>query len=382
MAQPTLHPPDFTTYHHQSQSPLFSTLPPEIRSEIFNYTLSPFEDKTKLYAKETYWSRPGYSAPHKTYTELLRTCKRVYAESWFMPFALAEHSFYLVARDRAPSTRADWRWEKRLIEGWLKVLNDIHGEGQDQGRGQGHDGRKVEVGDVRVFAQLYLLEPGELLKSVLDTEHLLPKRVHLTLRYTDFWYWENTRPLYIGGKWVERVRFPESVRAFAVDFESLERRKEEVDILVSQAVEKWVFRRKDGRTLAAKSTNLATTKWTGSSMFGGERWIRDEPSPGELDYYVVTATWKLQPPSAANSASEEEETDMTIRVPDDYRQPPPPFTGQSSINRWEMEEAGVGMDTPAELAVNTIREAREAEETGDQPRPRRRRQGPLQVFIV
>ncbi|KAL4734669.1 hypothetical protein BDV11DRAFT_174560 [Aspergillus similis] len=377
MAQPTLHPHDFTTYHHQSQSPLFSTLPPEIRSEIFNYTLSPIEDKTKLYAKETYWARPGYSAPHKTYTELLRTCKRVYAESWFMPFALAEHSFYLVARDRAPSTRTNWRWEKRLMEGWLKFLNDVHGEGQ------GHDGRKVDVGDVRVYAQLYLLEPGELMQSVLDTEYLLPKRVHLTLRYTDFWHWEDTRPLYIDGKWVRRVRFPESVRVFAVDFESLERRKEEVDILVSQAVEKWVFRRKDRRTLAAKSADLATTKWTGSSMFGGKRWIRDEMRPGELDYYVVTATWKLQPPSAADSASEEEETDMTVRVPDDYRQPPPPFTGRNSINRWEMERAGVGMDTPAEQAVNALREAmEESGGTGHPSRPHRRGRGPAHVFIV
>jgi PAS domain-containing protein len=354
MDQQTLHPPNFTTCHHQAQSPLFSTLPPEIRSQIFNYTLSPIEDKTKLYAKETYWARPDYSAPHKTYTELLRTCKRVYAESWFMPFALAEHSFYLVARDRAPSTRANWRRDKRLMEGWLRVLNDIHGEGQEQG--QGHDGRKVEVGDVRVFAQLYLLGPGELLQSVLDAEHLLPKQVHLTLRYTDFWHWENTRPLYIGGKWVGRVRFPGSVKVFAVDFESLERRKEEVDILVSQAVEKWVFRRKDGRTLAAKPADLATTKWTGSSMFGGKRWIRDELRPGELDYYVVTATWKLQPPSAADSTNEEE-TDMTVRVPDGYRQLPPPFTGQNSISRGEMERAGVGMDTPAEQAVNAIREA-------------------------
>ncbi|KAL3431021.1 hypothetical protein BDV09DRAFT_199141 [Aspergillus tetrazonus] len=357
MAQPTLHPPDFTTYHDQSQSPLFSTLPPEIRTEIFNYTLSPIEDKSKLYAKDTYWARPGYSAPHKTYTELLRTCKRVYAESWFMPFALAEHSFYIVARDRAPSRRANWRWQKELMEEWLKVLNDNHREGQDQG--QGHDRRKVEVGDVRVFAQLYLLEPGKLLQSVLDTEHLLPKRVHLTLRYTDFWYWEHNRPLYIGGEWVTRIRFPESVKMFAVDFESLERRKEEVDILVSQAVEKWVFRRKDGRTLAAKSAEFATTKWTGSSMFGGKRWIRDEVRPGELDYYVATAMWKLQPPSAADSASEEEKNDMTVRVPDGYRQLPPPFTGQISISRGEMERAGVDMDTPAEQSVNAIREAME-----------------------
>ncbi|KAL4811990.1 hypothetical protein BDW67DRAFT_189123 [Aspergillus spinulosporus] len=333
MVQPALHPPDFTTYHHQSQSPLFATLPPEIRSEIFNYTLSPVEDQTKLYAKETYWARPGYSASHKTYTELLRTCKRVYAESWFMPFALAEHSFYLVARDRAPSMRDNWRWERRLMERWLKALNDIHWEGQSQG----HDGRKVEVGDNTCsqngpsYAAVYgLLALGE-----------------------------HTRPLYIGGKWVRRVRFPESVKAFAVDFESLERRKEEVDILVSQAVEKWVFRRKDGRTLTAKSADLATTKWTGSSMFGGRRWIRDESRPGELDYYVVTVTWKLQPPSASDSAREEDETDMTVRVPNDYRQPPPPFIGWNSINRGEMERAGVGMDTPAEQAVNAIREAME-----------------------
>ncbi|KAL4899011.1 hypothetical protein BDW74DRAFT_184200 [Aspergillus multicolor] len=358
MTEPALRPPDFTAYDPQSQSPLFTTLPPEIRSEIFTYALSPFEDTTNLYERDSYWSRPGYSAPLKTRTDLLRTCKLVYAESWFMPFALAEHSFYLTSGARAPGKKISWQWDRRKLEGVLKILHDNYAQ----------RGEKVEMGDLRLFAQMYLLEPGQLLQNVLDAKYLCPRRVHLTLRYTDFWHWEMNERLRIGGDWVKRARFPDSVRSFVVDFESLERRKEEVDILVAQAVEKWVFKRKDGRVLAATRDDLETTKWTGSSMFERTRWIRDEVRPGQLDYYVLTATWRLQPPSSDPTPAEQG-VDMNIRVPHTYQQPAPPYLGRNTIAQDDMDQAGVGMDTPAEETVSAI--DRVAEEAASARRRRR-----------
>ncbi|RDW61148.1 uncharacterized protein DSM5745_10646 [Aspergillus mulundensis] len=367
--EPALHPPDFTTYNPQPQSPLFATLPPEIRTEIFTYALSPFEDKSNLYERDTYWSRPGYSAPLKTATELLRACRRVYAECWFMPFALAEHSFYLTSGARAPA-RGAWASNRRRLEGHLGLLHGVYAQREE----------KVRMGDVRVFAQMYLLEPGTLLQNVFDTRGLCPKRVHLTLRYTDFWHWEMNERLRIGGDWVRRVRFPDSVRSFVVDFESLERRKGEIDILVAAAVEKWVFKRKDGRVLAANRDDLETMKWTGSSMFERTRWIRDEVRPGELDYYVLTATWKLQPPSPDTVPADG--TDMNIRVPHTYQQPAPPYLGRDTINEDDMDEAGVDMDTPAEQAVHAIDQAAAvaAEEAAAVSR-RRRRHHPLSSII-
>ncbi|KAL4915033.1 hypothetical protein BDW62DRAFT_212995 [Aspergillus aurantiobrunneus] len=342
MSEPALHPPDFTTYNVQSQSLLFSTLPPEIRSEIFTYALAPFEDPSRAYSKETYWRRPGYSAPHRTHPELLRTCKRVYAETWFMPFALAEHTFYLTAQDRAPRNLSHAQFKP-----CLELIHRLHG---------GDGSAEIETGNVRVFAQLYILEPGDAFQRLLDTPYFRPRRVRLTIRYTDFWHWENNRLLYVDGTWVGRVRFPESVRSFVVDFESLERRRAEVDIVSGQAVERWMFSRKDGRVLLARKEDMVVSKWTGSSMFGGNRWIRDEVRPGELDYYVVTVTWRVSGfGSNGTLSASDRENHPTVRVPTDFQQPPPPYTGRATIRETNMREAGVTMDMSAGEAMEEQR---------------------------
>ena len=319
MSTPVLHPPDFTTFNPQSNS-LLLTLPPEIRAEIFSYALTPFEDTSKAYQKHTYWTRPGYNAPLKTHTELLRTCKRVYTETWFLPFALEEHSFYLTARDRRPPGNLS----REEIASCLELIRKVHGDDFDNGNG---------TGDVRVFAQLYILEPGDAFQRVLNTRLLRPRRVRLTLRYTDFWHWEDNRRLYVYGRWVARTRFPDCVRAFVVDFESLERRKGEVDIIVEQAIERWMFQRKDGRVLKARSEEVAVSKWTGSSIFGGYRWLRDEVRPSELDYYVKTVTWRL---AAGGIPPEMEDECPTISVPADFQQPEPPYLGRPAVSEETM----------------------------------------------
>ncbi|KAL4802015.1 hypothetical protein BDV18DRAFT_148058 [Aspergillus unguis] len=334
MPRAAVHRPEFKTYNGQSQSPLFRLLPAEVRNLIFTYALSPYEDTSNAYSKETYWTRPGYSAPHKTSTALLRACKRTYAETWFMPFALADHTFYLTAQDRAPQN--PW-FDKKAYSDFLKTIHAAYAGG-------------VEIQNVQIFAQLYKLEPGEMISDLLDTPHLRPRYVRLTIRYTDFWHWENNRPLYIDGTWVGKVRFPDSVRAFVIDFESLERRKEEVDFVSQGAVEKWTFKRQDGRLLQADK-EMSVSKWTGSSMLGGRRWVRDEERPGQLDYYVVTATWKL---SSETESPEAEEGDLKVRVPDDYQQPEPPYTEYSSIPEEDMRAFGATMDMPAQTAVDAV----------------------------
>lgn len=204
----------------------------------------------------------------------------------------------------------------------------MHGDDFDFDNGNG-------TGDVRVFAQLYILEPGDAFQRVLDTGSglLRPRRVRLTLRYTDFWHWEDSKLLYVDGTWVAKTRFPDCVRAFVVDFESLERRKREVDIIVEQAVERWVFKRKDERVLKARSEDITVSRWTGSSMFGGYRWLRDEVRPGELDYYVKTVTWRL---AAGGIPPEMEDECLTIYTPDDLWQLEPPYLGRPAVHEEEM----------------------------------------------
>jgi hypothetical protein len=210
-----------------------------------------------------------------------------------------------------------------------------------------------------------MLEPGSAFQDLLNIKHFAPRSVTLTLRYTDFWHWESNDPLRVDATWVKVVRFPDSVRRFVVDFESVERRKGEVDLIVAQAVAGWVFRRRDGGVLRATVQDVSVSRWSGSSMFGGRRWVRDETPerPGVLDYYAVSVVWKLDraslrpaPDSGLGQGEEEElEECPSIRVPDDFLQVSPPLSGWPSLSENELRMAGVGMDVPAEEAVEAVR---------------------------
>ncbi|CEL06857.1 hypothetical protein ASPCAL10028 [Aspergillus calidoustus] len=360
---PILTPLSFTTTSPQPTSPLFSTLPPELRHQIFTYTLTQCEDTdpSHAYNRETYWARPGYSAPLKTHTALLRTCKLAYAEGWWMPLAFAEQVFYLTADERAPPRIGGGRIERRAFEGFLKHIHEMHAR-------RGMSEMQMHTGPLHIFAQLYMLEPGSALQDLFDIEHFAPRSVTLTLRYTDFWHWERNEPLRVSATWVNRVRFPESVVRFVVDFESVERRKGEVDCIVGQAVAGWVFRRRDGGVLRATAQDVSVSRWSGSSMFGGRRWVRDETPdrPGVLDYYVVSVVWRLdrsslRPGPDPGLAQEEEEEEggceecLSIQVPYDFVQVSPPLSGWTSLSENELRMAGVGMDVPAEEAVEAVR---------------------------
>ncbi|KAL4791311.1 hypothetical protein BDV19DRAFT_370613 [Aspergillus venezuelensis] len=349
---PSLHPPSFApSYTIQNKSPLFTVLPPEIRSLVFTFALSPYEDHAKSYSKETYWTRPGYNAPHRTCTALLRTCKAIYSEAWYLPFALAEHTFYLSSDDRAPR---GWK-SAQPIEQFAKCLELLHRSHSVHAEGSGE--RPLETGDIRIFPQLYMLEPGNRLQSILSIPFLRPSEIRVTIRYTDFWFWEGNERLRVGGRWVDKCVFPENVKRVVVDFEMIERRKEEVDIIAGQALEKWVFRRKDDRVFTAKKEDLTVSRWTGSSMFGGVRWVRDEVRPGQLDYYVLTATWKVdsEKDSAEIIQSPTWRTrSMDVAVPSEFEQPMPPFLGAANITRSALEAAGISMDVPAQESYEAV----------------------------
>ncbi|KAF8429215.1 hypothetical protein EV426DRAFT_713928 [Tirmania nivea] len=244
----------------QWDCPLFSRIPPEVRSLIFEYALNDYEDMTKVYEDATCYKRPDCLAPRRQDTELLRTCKRVYTEAWYIPLASAEHSFYLAWATRSPPmVTTVWKMQR--------ALNALHAS---------HVEPNIE--HVRVFAQLCELEGGGGLMKIMDMKYFHPKVVTITIRHTDWWGWEDDRPLHFGEKWVNDCSFPESMRELRLAFESLERKKVSVDQVAEQAITKWEFKRKDGVICLR----------------------RDEMRPNQLDYYVATVTWR---PVVKDSAS-------------------------------------------------------------------------------
>jgi hypothetical protein len=328
------------------QSPLFSKLPGEVRHEIFAYALTDYEDTTDLYSRDTYYRRPGYDAPRRTATQLLRTCKRILHEAWFMPFANAEHSFYLMRPSRAPA-----RYITRpKMQQYLDILHQSQGE-------------QTKIERVRVFAQLWALEDGDQLSEVLGMRYFHPKSITITIRYTDTWFWEENQPLRIAARFVDRCRFPDSVIRISMDFESVRRREDEVAFIASQAAEKWYFRRQDGTVFVAKRSETSTAQWTGSSTWEGRRWIRDESRPNEIDYHVMTVTWR---PIAPDRDTEEarrlppaDYVSPELRIPITVAQAPIPDRHFSSIAVSELRKASVPANASADDACGAVQAYRD-----------------------
>ncbi|KAI0107709.1 hypothetical protein F4776DRAFT_423893 [Hypoxylon sp. NC0597] len=271
----------------QDESPLFGVLPAEIRTFIFSLALTDYPDPTpdKQYAAETCYTRPHYFAPRKTDTALLRTCRAAYAECWFLPFVLQEQVHWLTAQDRAPP---EYRVHasRQTLRSRLQQIREQRGGDEI-----------VEIEGLRVFAQMYKLEGGQL-ATLLRTPGLYPRRLTLTIRHTDWWNWEEDLPLRFEARWIETVSdvLPSSVREFCIELESLERKKDQVDSIAKQMREKWFFKRTDGAALFPDVTggNVEVSRWSGTSTWHGQTWTRDETAPGRIDYYVVCVPFRLQ----------------------------------------------------------------------------------------
>ncbi|OTA99078.1 hypothetical protein M426DRAFT_325480 [Hypoxylon sp. CI-4A] len=270
----------------QDESPLFGVLPAEIRSAIFSLALTDYPDPTpdNQYAAETCYTRPHYFAPRKSDVALLQACRMAYAETWFLPFVLQEQTHWLTAQDRAPP-EYKVHVSQRALQSRLQQIQEKRG------------GETFDTEGLRVFAQMYVLEGGKLARLLL-TPRLYPRRLTLTIRHADWWNWESDQPLRFEANWIKGVCdvLEGSVKEFCIELESLERKKDQIDLIAKQMREKWFFKRKDGAVLFPDVTggNVEVSRWSGTSTWHGKTWTRDETEPGRIDYYVLTVPFLLQ----------------------------------------------------------------------------------------
>ncbi|RGP71925.1 alanine--trna ligase [Fusarium sporotrichioides] len=269
------------TENPQKDSPLFCVLPAEVRDNIFSYVLTDHPDPSpeKQFSKKTCYTRPSYEADQSTDTRLLRTCRAIYRETWFKPFLLREHTEWAASRDRAPP--------------WMRYQPPMRSMLSRIATQQMQD--KVEIERLRVFAQMYKVEQGEL-AGILREPLLAPRIVTLTIRHTDWWFWEDDEPLRFEGNWIEDVSqaMSTSTSQFCIELESLERKKDQVDKIADQMIKKWYFKRNDGVVLYAEASGASRkeSRWSGDSTWHNQRWVRDETEPGRLDYYIVSVTFR------------------------------------------------------------------------------------------
>jgi hypothetical protein len=265
--------------HPQGKSPLFSILPPETRNRIFYLTLLEYDDEREPVHFDAFGYRPGHEYRKKHLLDLLATCKRVYLEAYLIPVATTTHTTWIMWVTRAPLYRALYahrRFQKMNIE------------------------QRAAVQTVQLYAQQYALEArgweDKIITKDQRTHGVLPTRLIITVRHTDWWSWESDAPFSMdehkyGSLWSKGFEAFPSLQEFVMELETLERRKAEMDI-VAEGVRKWKIDLGNGRVLRTNGIALKACTWNGSAKFCGG--LRAPEGATTLPYYVVTITWKAQ----------------------------------------------------------------------------------------
>jgi hypothetical protein len=167
-------PPQITVWDPQFDSPLFSKLPSELRTSVLFLALTPYQD---ISAQGVSFNSYGYGTetafPVVQTVALLRTCRRIYLETHALPASLRTFvSWRLVWAERCPCERAVGPRFNRLT-----TLD------------------KLNVKELHIYAQQCNLEyDGWAQRAIRSGSHpiLSIRRLTITLRHSDFWYWRTT----------------------------------------------------------------------------------------------------------------------------------------------------------------------------------------------
>ncbi|KAL8753788.1 MAG: hypothetical protein Q9184_005314 [Pyrenodesmia sp. 2 TL-2023] len=239
----------------QRDSPLFSTLPPEVRNTVFELALTAYEDPLR-----------------RIDTNLLLTCRRVYAETASLPASINEQvSWY----GRGPPIREN-----------NHVPVDFS---------PGSSRRRRELRKIHLFTQQYWLESNYgapdngfcgFLRLWNNGCPIRPAHLKITIRHTDWWWWEHGHPLALDPKqngrpsarryrrpsdpfdrdsWGAQIWGMVGLNCLQLELETVERKMGELDAIVQQA-KGWRFPLGDDHVLVLDESRTRRTGWIGSCL--------------------------------------------------------------------------------------------------------------------
>jgi hypothetical protein len=310
----------------QTDSPLFSTIPGEIRQRIYALTLRAFDDPSKPFNLQHHHYRPGHEYGPKYDLRLLQTCKRIYHEARLLPASLNEVTIYLY---RGPlsnlPTYSQYDWRARY-----RILND--------------DQRDV-VHTVQIFAQQCYLEgtanlliPGGTPRECMGPSRLglvphpmTAKRIILTLRRSDWWSWESppvsndqlgicpwrrgrtdwkqmeaeplAGPLQDNWEgWGGQFRYVRGLETLEIEFETVATKKKQLERVIRRA-KYWRFPLGGDRVLAWTG-DVNESTWVGAVTLkedNGDRAVRLKSVQGDggdvkplmCAYVVMAMKWRV-----------------------------------------------------------------------------------------
>jgi hypothetical protein len=157
------------------------------------------------------------------------------------------------------------------------------------------DRKFLEIEHAQVFSSVRGLQTHAL-ANILATPDFHPRHLTITIRHVDWQGWKEDLPLQIRGGWLEQLghSLSPSTQEIVIELESLERKREQVDYIATHISRHWFIKRQDGEILYPDATEGSNTitQWNGSSVLHDTRWIRDESSAMELEYYIVSVPFR------------------------------------------------------------------------------------------
>lgn len=273
---------DLSGMHHQAGSPLFSQLPLEIRTLIFEDALAPYDDLAKPYAKDREYCRPGQRYHPRTDVALLQTCKRIFQETRLKPVAQTTHTFWLF--------RGPWRSMRTGKCGMYHFPNWQRSLSEEQ---------RAAVRRVHIYAQQFALEGLGSRRNDLFPLDFAANHLRITLTNADWWSWESPpassdrlgicpwrpgrtshqamlvepsdmplekmRQQMGPGTWGWQVRHVRGLQTLQMEFEVDARKLEQLDAVLARA-KHWVFPMEDGsQTVLRQTGSVEHFEWEGFS---------------------------------------------------------------------------------------------------------------------
>jgi len=299
-------------FHRQAQSPLFSALPAELRTHIFAYALAERDGATAI-SEESFWYRPDYTHYRCIDTVLLRTCRAVWLETFAIPRRNVSFRLWLGGGDRMAPRRKSPSTSQRprpLTPTGFDYVPSAS-EALLYTGVQTHTAAPWPAERAQIFAQMYALEGdgGRLARALrtLAARALPPRELTLTLRYTDWWYWESNEPLRVCDAWHARARLPRCVQRLALELETRWGKRDELAAIVRAQVRRWRFRSEDDDAEFA-FVRMTESDWVGTTRPGGQLYAHHWPlangmhlEGNHMRYYVVRLVWEKRKKSDLNA---------------------------------------------------------------------------------
>ncbi|KAF5311164.1 hypothetical protein D9619_007825 [Psilocybe cf. subviscida] len=273
-------------FNLQTDSLLFSKIPPELRNDIFRLILASYDDELAPYDAHKPYNFPGYRFRRRTDTALLSTCRRIYLEAHDLPVSLNEHVFW--ANHHGPP---GVKYHNKPIAQFSRLTVE----------------QREAIENVHIFATSYWLEkylPGICKSSVFRMKHL-----KITIRQVDWQGWEYNHPLtMISNGWTACLKLITNLESFEMELEIVERDKLQLEALMKM-MQPWRIQLANDRVLTTEGNNVAHRRYTGPSNYGGgvfydfqmNKWSwrggithQDAASAPPLYYVGYTLLWKAK----------------------------------------------------------------------------------------